>query len=640
MRLKLIIAIYCCLSPLSLLAQTEEFECKAFTTWQEFQTLSHGKKSTVGEDYDIVYHRLTLDIDPRYKDMSGNVMSRFKPLIDNFGLLKFDLSDSLTVDSVVYHGTKITYSHQANAIEIVLPMSITSNQIDSVTVFYSGDPTNNPSRSYERESGRANSSAPIIWTLSQPYGALEWWPCKQSLYDKIDSIDMFISVPNGNMAAGIGRLKSITPLNDSISQYHWKHRYPVTTYLVATAVTNYDSFTDWVRFDGRDSIPIVNFVFPENRPYMEQAVKETIPIMLLFDSLVGRYPFADEKYGHAEFLRGGGMEHQTMSFMGSWNFGLIAHELAHQWFGNQVTCGSWSDLWLNEGFATYFTLIAREALQENETWRNVQLGSQERAMREDNLSVFVSDTLNVPRLFSSHLTYNKGAQLLRMIHWQLGDSLFFKALRNYLEDPTLKHSFSRTSDLKFHLEATSRKDLSEFFDDWFYGTGNPHYTIHWSQSGGLLTVKIIQTTTGNVDFFEMPLPLRIKSTGQFKDITVEPSTSDFEISIPIDFAIDSIEFDPQLWILGTSDVSRIDSAMNKVVLFPNPVTSVLNITSFGTEYSHFSIVNSVGQKVLDGDFSLTDNVFKKLDVSALTNGLYLLELYNGDLRYVQRFVKI
>ncbi|MFT5513797.1 MAG: aminopeptidase N, partial [Bacteroidia bacterium] len=384
-------------------------------------------------------------------------------------------------------------------------------------------------------------------------------------------------------------------------------------------------------------LSIVNYVFPESRPFMENAVKETIPIMKLFDSLVGTYPFIKEKYGHAEFLRGGGMEHQTMSFMGSWNFGLIAHELAHQWFGNQITCGSWSDLWLNEGFATYFTILAREALQDPTTWRDVQSGSQERAMRETGESVFVLDTMDESRLFSGHLTYNKGAQLLRMIHWQLGDSLFYKGLRNYLENANLSYGFARTADLKFHLESTSRKDLTEFFQDWFYGTGNPHYLINWNQVGSTVTIKLNQTTNGSTDFFEMPIPLRLRNQTNSIDVTINPSSSNYVESIFVDFAVDSLDFDPNLWVLATHEI--VNTTETEVSLYPNPTDNILTITSFNQAFISYRIINALGQIVVRGDFKLGEKIFKRIDVSGITNGIYFIELDNGTSTHTAKFVK-
>ncbi len=450
---------------------------------------------------------------------------------------------------------------------------------------------------------------------------------------------MFVTVPKGNKAAGIGSLESVTEPTDSQLTFHWKHRYPIATYLVATAVTDYVEFTDWVHFSNGDSLAILNFVFPESKPFMEIPVKKTIPIMQLFDSLLGPYPFMNEKYGHAEFLRGGGMEHQTMSFMGAWNFGLIAHELAHQWFGDQVTCATWSHLWLNEGFATYFTLVARQRLQDETTWRNTQLGSQERALREPTESVFVLDTLTRDRLFSSHLTYNKGAQLLRMLHWQLGDSAFFTAIKNYVSDQNNAYGFARTEDLQHHLTAASGKDLTTFFDDWFYGTGNPHYNINWEQRGQFVDLSIQQTTNSNIDFFEMPIEIRFKNGTDSVSYVLNPTSTSHSETVEVSFPVDSIVFDPNLWVLATHEVHHRSDYEAQVLLYPNPAKNVVHVASFGTSYTSYRFFDVTGKLISESTLEGEHGLLVTIDVSHLANGLYFMELVDQNTKSVVRFVK-
>ncbi|MCB9262104.1 MAG: T9SS type A sorting domain-containing protein [Flavobacteriales bacterium] len=604
-------------------------------------TAKHNKKkSDVGIDYDVVYHRLELNIDPRKSPMNGAVTTYFKPLIDNFQIIKFDLANNMSVDSVIYHNERIlAFSHSNHIISILLGTPVIKGSTDSIIVHYSGNPTANADASYVLEKDRPISDAPSVSTLSEPYGAYQWWPCKNGIYDKIDSLDMLVTVPKGNKAAGLGILISTQQPNDSQLIFHWKHRYPVATYLVAVAVTDYVEFTDWVHFVDGDSMPILNYVFPENIDDAKKYTKVVLPIMRYYDSLLGDYPFKNEKYGHAQFMRGGGMEHQTMSFMGSWSFGLIAHELAHQWFGDKITCNSWSDLWLNEGFATYFTLLAREQLQDDKSvFFSELIGSRVKAML-DIESVYRIDTLNRASLFSSRITYNKGAQLLRMLQWQLGDSLFFKSLRNYLSDENLSYNFARTDDLKFHLEATSRKDLTAFFNDWFYGTGNPQYEIIWKQKGKIVELAFVQTTNGDVDFFSIPFEILLSNGHDSAYFTIEPWSNQFTTSVEIGFIADSLQFDPNLWILATATTHNQTQKSTDVFLYPNPAKDEIIVSSFDSTLTQLNLYDITGKVLFEKALSPAKNLLISIPVNHFTNGLYFIELIGTDTKSIAKFVK-
>ena len=190
-------------------------------------------------------------------------------------------------------------------------------------------------------------------------------------------------------------------LGDSQRLMVWQHRYPIATYLVAIAVTNYSMYTQYAPLVGRSKpLPVVNYVFPQFRTDAERETRDVLPMIRLFDSLFVPYPFEKEKYGHAQFTWGGGMEHQTMSFMVNFSYDLMAHELAHQWFGDMVTCGTWQDLWLNEGFATYLTVMTTEYLKSKEEANGKLRGMRSNICGNDGGSVFPTsyrdwETVNV-----------------------------------------------------------------------------------------------------------------------------------------------------------------------------------------------------------------------------------------------------
>ncbi|NJO89138.1 MAG: M1 family metallopeptidase [Chloroflexia bacterium] len=313
------------------------------------------------------------------------------------------------------------------------------------------------------------------------------------MYDKADSIDLVIIHPTTYKAAGNGKLISENVINGKMHT-HWKHRHPITAYLVAFAVTNYSTYSDYVPMDDGDPIEILNYVYPEDLSYAKVNTPATIEIMQLYNRLFITYPYRDEKYGHAQFGWGGGMEHQTMSFMVNFGFGLIAHELAHQWFGDYITCNSWKNIWLNEGFATYCESLTHEFGLSGENWANWKRNEINYITEEPGGSLFVNDTTSENAIFSGRLSYAKGGMVLHMLRGEVGDTAFFRGIRNYLQDEKLANAFASTENLQAHMEGESGKDLDYFFKDWVYGQGYPSYSFYWGQDeNGIGTIKITQT---------------------------------------------------------------------------------------------------------------------------------------------------
>ncbi|MBI1306536.1 MAG: T9SS type A sorting domain-containing protein [Bacteroidetes bacterium] len=611
---------------LPVLAQTEEHTCKELIYHdQRFNPSKPLFKSTAGHNIDIIYDRLEFDIDPRFNEMSGVVTTYFKALGSTVSTISLDLSDTLMVNKVSTRGVDLNFSHQNNLLIITLEKPINTGQTDSVRIEYSGDPTNNIYQSYAREKSRTNDPHPIVWTISEPYGAYMWWPCKDGLTDKVDSLDMFVKIPKGNKAAGNGILVDTVSLNDSQVVYHWKHRYPIATYLVATAVTNYEEFTDVVYFKNGDTLPILNYIFPEYVPYGRNPAKETVRIMKMYDSLFGPYPFIKEKYGHAQFLRGGGMEHQTMTFMVDWNFGLVAHELAHHWFGDKVTCGSWSDLWLNEGFATYCALLSYDILLSHDDFIANNLGSRSRAFENTSLPIYVFDTLNVSRLFSSQLTYNKAAQMLHMLRWILGDDDFYSGLRAYLEDSRLAYGFARSEDLQFHLEQVSGRDLNYFFDEWLYGEAYPELTAEWQNTDGGVQVRIKQKSISpTVSFFHLPIELKVENASEIKYFRIEPQIADTTFFLPTNFVADSLFIDPNYWILTKNSVFRLDEISKGIKLIPNPATDEITVYFTNEKLKEIRVYNSVGQLISVTQVGAGSNQ-QTVDLNPMVPGIYMIE---------------
>jgi aminopeptidase N len=610
-----------------------------------------------GGNYDVKYHRFYWEVNPAIRYIKGSVTTYFKAL-ENMDKMTFDLDNVLQVDSVKFHKNLVSYALSTNKIlEVNLSSQIMNGNLDSIHIYYQGTP---PSTGFGSFVTNTHNGAPILWTLSEPYGARDWWPSKLDLNDKVDSIDMLVKVPKGNKVASNGVLLSESAPDTISKVFHWKHRYPITPYLIAIAVTNYVEFTEKIPLRG-DTLNCLNYVYPEYLSTARLKSPEIIPIMQLYDSLFAPYPFKKEKYGQAQWGWGGGEEHQTMGFMANLNQSLVAHELAHQWFGDMVTCGSWQDIWLNEGFATYLTGLTYERLYNGVYWNSWKQQTLNSVLSQTGGSVRVDDTTSVNRIFDSRLSYNKGAYVLHALRWKVGDSAFFAGVQNYLRDPKLMHGYAATNDLKRHIEATSRQDLTRFFADWFYGQGYPTFMITACRAAWVpnqFHITVGQTTShASVPSFEIPIPVRIKSKmGQdtLLRLNITGVANSFMITLP--FSADSIWADPNLSLPAqyrvvaafgglTNLVSYCDATDETVaslpaMVYPNPVDHLLTIDFQGNSYQKVSatLFNLVGRPVLQKEWIQVQGKME-WQFGELPVGVYMLKLTDGNRSSVHKMIK-
>lgn len=588
-------------------------------------------------NYDVTYHKLEFTINPSVYYISGKVTTTFKAL-SNMTKVTFDLTNELNVSSVKSGATNLVFVQNANdELVITLPSTLTTGNFGTVVITYSGQPATE-GQAFTRST---HNGTPIIFTLSEPFGASDWWPCKQDLKDKVDSIDVFITAPSQYVSVSNGIEPQTPVINGANKTTHFHHGYPIPAYLIAIAVTNYQVFTQTAG-TSPNTFPIINYIYPENYASSVQELAETLPIMNLYETLFEPYPFRNEKYGHAQFGWGGGMEHTTVSFMNNFDRQLIAHELGHQWFGDKITCGTWKDIWLNEGFATYLAALVIENLD------GVDAFIDDKNSMIDNITSFPTGNLyltetqatNVNRIFSSRLSYDKGAMVLEMLRFKMGDTAFFQALRNYLADTNLAYKYALTTDLKSHLETVYGQSLTEFFNDWVYNQGYPTYTItaqNWGSGQARFVVSQSQSDA-SVSFFEMPVPVRVYGTnGQMQDLVLENTTNNQTFIVNVPFAITAIDFDPDKHIIArNSNATLSNSSMEwseTISVYPNPTTSVLHIQKpTDLEITSVTFYNSLGQAVLTAN-SLD------LSIEKLPIGIYEIQLSTNQGEFHKRIIK-
>lgn len=628
-------------------AQTEEADFERMVE-AEMKSASSVQAFAVNPNtlnYDITYHELRFTVDPAVDFITGQVTSTFTALA-SMNTVTFDLTNELTVSSVTLGGSPLVFVQNAsNELVITLPSTLTTGNSATVVINYSGVPSNGEAAFTQT----THSGTPIIFTLSEPFGARDWWPCKQDLNDKIDSFDIYITCPDTYIGVSNGLLQSSVTSGGNVTR-HFHHNYPIPAYLISLNVTNYTTYNIQAGLGTVASpfFPINNYLYPEsNTAINRNFIDLTVPIMNVFEEKFGLYPYRSEQYGHVQFGWGGGMEHTTMSSMGAWNSrSLIAHELGHQWFGNKVTCGTWKDIWLNEGLTEYTAGIVVEELDGAAafvSWKNNKINNAFHGITsQPSGSLYLSDSesSDVSRIFDMRLSYNKGSMVTHMLRWVMGDANFFQALQNYLNDSNLAFGYAITGDLKSHLEAVHGSSLTEFFNDWIYLQGYPTYTVtaqNWGPGQAKITVSQTQSDP-SVSFFEMPLEIRLTSAGGANhDVVVNHTTNGQEFVVAVPFVVAGVTFDPNKHIISKNNVVTLGNEAfqleETVSIYPNPTNDELHIMMpTNVQLQKVEIYNTLGQLV--GLQSTVD-----FNVNNLSSGLHVMKITTSEGAIHKNFIK-
>lgn len=503
-------------------------------------TSSSTGNSGTGANMNVVYQRCDWNINPlTSKNINGTVTTYFRTISANVSTLTFDLNKTSFNGSIVakYHGTTCTTSFPASGytdiLTVNLPSTITtSGTLDSVSITYSGTPpaVNGQAEGFQRKEVTAGSGNWYIYTLSESYEDKDWWPCKADMQDKIDSMDINVTVPNTYWVAAPGKLVD-SAINGANRTFKFKHRYPIASYLVALGVAQYTTYyRGTVNISGKQ-VPVVYNSFNALSAATLNVLDMSKQMLTEFSNKYGPYPFADEKHGYYQFGWAGGMEHQTFSAMslgsmGSWS--VVAHELGHQWFGNKVSFATWNYLWLAEGFAMYSEVLAAETIpaigvtpaSHLSTIKSTARGLTGTPVKLSPASITTSNTIWTTN--NNTAVYERGAMVVSMLRAMMGDAKFFNGIRAYQSDPLLAYKSATTADLQRNLEnQMSGINLTPFFTSWIDGSGTPSYTVQRYISGNTIQFTLSQTRSpGATPFMPMPVVLKISNAAATKDTTV------------------------------------------------------------------------------------------------------------------------
>lgn len=587
------------------------------------------------EDYDVTYVKLDLSLDNLSPQVEGSVYTRAIVRYAPFSVYVFELVESYTIDSLLLNGVRIPVSGTGSLRVATLPAALPAGSLFEAQVWYHGQPVAGSGffsagiRSQVSDDWKQS----VTYTLSEPYFARDWWPVKQSLQDKIDSSDVWITVPAALKAGSNGRLEQVSLLPGGRRRFEWKSRYPIDYYLISLAVGPYADYSYYMHFDGsNDSMLVQNYIYDDTAALREfkPGMDATADMIRYFSGLFGRYPFWKEKYGHCTAPLGGGMEHQTMTTLINFNTSLVAHELGHQWFGDHVTCASWADIWLNEGMASYLDYLFRTHQQGPAEGLEIMRAWHEQVRSEPGGSVYCTDTTVTSRIFSNRLSYAKGAAIAHTLRYVFdNDTLFFGMLRQYQE----QYAFgtANTEQLKAVAAAALGRNLDTFFAQWIYGEGFPVYQVRWNQAGNQVFVHLEQSTStpASVALFRTPLDIKLYSPSGDTVVRIDNRQAAETFAFIWDRPTDMVTLDPEYHVLQRTDSIRRDHSLLSAggfdttlfLVYPNPSADFWMLEGIPADCA-LDLYDISGRRLWQGSNG-RDNAIR-IDNRTLSKGMYFL----------------
>lgn len=584
--------------------------------------------------YDVRFYWLDINLTNNSLNISGNTKIYLNLLPEYSNQLVFDFKNDMTVDSVKINNNIVSFNHANDLIVIDYTHQDNFNDDYNVVaqIFYHGTPSDGL---FYRMNWYSVGIYEFVYSLTEPYSAKYWFPCKQVVSDKADSSYVYVTLPQNLKVGSNGLLKAEYNIGGGLKRMEWESSYPIAYYLISVAVGKYQDYSFNVYVPSYDTNIFVQNYIPDNSQYLSSNqwnINRTSEMLIMLSEKWGLYPHAAEKYGHCIVPLNGGMEHQTMTTLGNFDFRLVIHELSHSWFGDFVTCANWQDIWINEGFASYGEYLGEEFIQPEGYEDGWLEECQNLAKQRPQGSVYVpfSSLNDVGRIFDYRLTYRKGACLVHMIRYIINDDdVFFGALREFLQ--IYANSNATGEDLKNVLQNYTGIDFNDFFTQWYYGEGYPLYQVNWGQGGNSLFINMSQSTTAEVTpLFTIPIDFKIVYEDNSFEVIRKPVDNNLmNYVIPLSKNVVDVIPNPRNAILADFTVAQNTDLFvtnrNKLLIYPNPANEILNLKFSDEDANTVEIYNGNGQIA-----KRETSEFNTINISDLEQGIYFVKVYFGN----------
>ncbi|MBI5863229.1 MAG: Ig-like domain-containing protein [Planctomycetes bacterium] len=514
-------------------------------------------------DTDLQHCNLDVELNAGSGALTGSNTMTVRSLVDGLTQFTFRLRSNMTVTAVTLNGTTNVpvgslISTGVYGRIVPLDRAYNTDEVFTLRIDYTGTPASMGFGSYNRLV--LSDGNVLIFTLSEPYYAATWFPVKDG--DALDpgdngdkfTLELAVTAPSTMRTVSNGLLQGIDALSGDRSRYRWASNYPISTYLVCFSSATYNTWTQTYTYPGGTMPVEFNVVPTSDSAGNRQAWDRSVTMLSAFRPAFGEYPFVNEKYGIYYFGFGGGMEHQTNTGQGTFNESVTAHELAHQWWGDMITCRTWHDIWLNEGFATFGEAIWYENRPGSAGLPDYLAHMYNRRPGAVNGSVYVYDTSSVSRIYSSDFSYRKAGWVLHMLRHVVGDATFFQILADYRT--AFEFGAATTDDFAAVASSTAGRDLTYFFDQWVYQVGAPNYLYAWQTfndgANRYLRLYVNQNQNASWPTFRMPVDVRVNLSGG-GNVTrvIENDARTEHYVIPIPAAATGVSLDEFMWILET-----------------------------------------------------------------------------------------